>query len=129
MNAVFCYERRVAFSDTDMAGVAHFTAMLRWVEEAEAAWHRARGTSLCRSPSRDVLVGWPKVSVNIDYLHPARFDELVRVELTDPTFGKSSAKWVFSIVAMGSECVIARGVLCSVHAEISSSGFKLLPLV
>jgi len=45
---VFEYERRVAFAETDMAGVAHFTSVLRWVGRprppggASRAWRFAR---------------------------------------------------------------------------------------
>ena len=55
MSCGFLYERRVAFADTDMAGVAHFTAILRWVEEAEAAWLRAKGEALATRVSGAVL--------------------------------------------------------------------------
>jgi hypothetical protein len=35
MNAAFITTRRVEFSDTDAAGIAHFVAFFRWMEQAE----------------------------------------------------------------------------------------------
>ena len=41
----FRYSRRVQFSETDLAGIAHFSAFFRFMEEAEHALWRAAGLS------------------------------------------------------------------------------------
>ena len=41
MPEAFRCTRQVEFNDTDMAGIAHFTAFFRWMEEAETAFLHA----------------------------------------------------------------------------------------
>ena len=45
MASDFTYFRRVEFSDTDTAGLIHFSAMLKYMEEAEHAFYRSLGLS------------------------------------------------------------------------------------
>src|SRR5689334_6065032 len=45
-SAGFRYTRRVQFSETDMAGIVHFSAYFRFMEEAEHALWRAAGVSI-----------------------------------------------------------------------------------
>ena len=42
----FSHQRRVEFSDTDMAGIVHFANYLRYVESAEHALWRHLGGSV-----------------------------------------------------------------------------------
>lgn len=121
MTTDFLYERRVAFADTDMAGVAHFTAILRWVEEAESAWHRARGSSLAKVEA-GAVTGWPKVSVRAEYRSPVCFDDMVRVVLSGPDYGSSSAIWRFRVEKSDSAKLVAEGELRVIHARISATG-------
>lgn len=118
----FEYERRVAFSDTDMAGVAHFTSILRWVEEAEAACLRSQGETLCLREPDGRLVGWPKVGVSAEFLSPARFDEVVVIALTRVREGRSSRDWKFEIRRRDGAGEIARGTLKVVRAAITPAG-------
>ncbi len=46
MSALFTTTCRVEFSDTDMAGIVHFTNFYRWMEYAEHAWFRSLGLKI-----------------------------------------------------------------------------------
>ena len=46
METTYTMQRRVEFSDTDMAGIAHFTNYFRYMEEAEHAFLRDRGLNV-----------------------------------------------------------------------------------
>lgn len=118
----FVYTRRVAFSDTDMAGIAHFTAILRWVEEAEAAWWRARGESLATRLADGSAEGWPKVSVAADFRAPARFDEVVEVGLAEAGGGEVSRAWRFVIRKESGGTVVAEGLMKTVRARVDRDG-------
>lgn len=122
MSEVFEYERRVAFAETDMAGIVHFTSVLRWVEEAEAAWRRARGGSLCIRDADGTLTGWPKVAVACEYLSPARFEDVVLVALSVDRDGGTSRRWKFEIRHKTSGAPVAHGTLTVVHVSVSPSG-------
>lgn len=122
MHPNFEYERRVTFADTDMAGVAHFTAILRWVEEAEASWWRERGGRLCTVDSAGVVVGWPKVSVTVDYLSPVKFEDVVVIALGIEREGRSSRTWNFTVQRRKDGSKVAKGTMTVVHVARSPDG-------
>ena len=71
--------RQVEFSDTDMAGIVHFTAFFRYMEAVEHAFFRSLGFSIAtREPEP---VGWPRVHVDCDFRYPLRFEDLVEIHL------------------------------------------------
>ncbi len=72
----FRYVRRVQFAETDLAGVVHFSWYLRYIEEAEHALWREAGLSIV---PRDHAVGFPRVSLSIDYHAPLHFEDIVDV--------------------------------------------------
>ncbi len=119
----FEYERRVAVADTDMVGIAHFTAYLRWVEEAENAFYRAAGIPFLGSEPDGSILGWPRVSLNVEYLGPVHFDDQVIVALSIVRDGRSSREWKFDIRRAGAEAApVARGTMKTVRAAISREG-------
>ncbi len=119
---VFECERVVAVADTDMAGIAHFTAYLRWVEEAEVAFYRAAGSSLCGREADGSLLGWPRVSLNAEYLGPAHFEDVLLVSVAIAREGRSSREWKFSIRRKADGAEVARGVMKTVRAAITRDG-------
>jgi YbgC/YbaW family acyl-CoA thioester hydrolase len=71
--------RQVEFSDTDMAGIVHFTAFFRYMEAVEHAFFRSLGFSIAtRDPEP---VGWPRVHVDCDFRYPLRFEDVVEIRL------------------------------------------------
>jgi acyl-CoA thioester hydrolase len=71
--------RQVEFSDTDMAGIVHFTAFFRYMEAVEHSFFRSIGLSIVtRHPEP---VGWPRVHVDCDFRAPLRFEDSVEVRL------------------------------------------------
>lgn len=116
---LFAYERRVTFSETDMAGVVQFTAQLRWVEEAEAAFYRANNLDLCRREEDGMLTGWPRVALNVEYLSPAYFDDVVIVTINLIRQGRTSREWRFDIRRPADSAEIARGVMKSVYVSVT----------
>jgi YbgC/YbaW family acyl-CoA thioester hydrolase len=85
----FHMSRRVEFGDTDMAGIAHFTSILRYMEEAEHGLLRECGLSVVMQDEKGKL-GFPKLNVRCVYHHPARYEQLLEVGVTaDCQQGKS----------------------------------------
>jgi acyl-CoA thioester hydrolase len=71
-------QRRVEFAETDAAGIAHFTAFFRYMEEAEHALWRDAGMSI---HPRDGDLGWPRVSATFDYHRPLYFEDEFEVRI------------------------------------------------
>lgn len=72
--------RRVEFSDTDMAGIVHFSVFFRYFETVEHAFIRSLGYSVVMKDA-DPPVGFPRVHASCDYRRPLRFEDLVELHL------------------------------------------------
>jgi acyl-CoA thioester hydrolase len=66
------FPRRVAFAETDAAGIVHFSNYFRYFEDAEHALWREAG--LCIH-SHDALIGWPRVSASCEFHRPLKFEQ------------------------------------------------------
>ncbi len=76
----FQFMRRVEFSDTDMAGIMHFSNFFRFMEATETAFMRSLGLSVVLSTcGLDVCL--PRVHAECDYQLPLRFEDEVLVHL------------------------------------------------
>lgn len=120
---------RVRFSETDMAGVVHFSQILRWAENAEGEFFRKHGIPFVDKDG-EMLSGWPRVRVQADFLAPARYDDCIRVRIrpkTLPAENSSSLTWEFEAerVSETSGQIIARGEWTSVYASICPASGRL----
>ena len=89
------YERRVAFADTDAAGVVHFSRILCYAEEAEHDLLGKLGIPLLGDG------GWPRVHVECDYRAPARLGDALQICISPGELGTSSVAWKFTISCAG----------------------------
>ncbi|HUL51483.1 MAG TPA: thioesterase family protein [Candidatus Nitrosotalea sp.] len=87
MPCEFKIVRRVEFSETDMAGIVHYSNFFRYMETAEHGFFRSLGFSVVTATT-DPPVGWPRVHAECDYLQPLRFEDEVEIHLL--VSGKSS---------------------------------------
>jgi len=79
----FKAQRRVEFSDTDMAGIMHYSNFFRFMETAEHAFFRSLGFSIAprQFEPGHPKVGWPRVHASCDYHKPLRFEDMVEIHL------------------------------------------------
>lgn len=80
MPSEFRLTRIVEFSETDMAGIMHFSNFFRWMEACEAGFYRSLGLPLISFVPGSV-VGWPRISASCQYKAPLRFNDTVEVRL------------------------------------------------
>jgi acyl-CoA thioester hydrolase len=71
--------RQVEFSETDMAGIVHYSNFFRYMEAAEHAFFRSIGLSI--HTTQPEHVGWPRVHADCDFFYPLRFEDTVEVRL------------------------------------------------
>lgn len=81
MASQFVTQRRVEFSDTDMAGIIHFSSYYRYMEEAEHQYFRSLGLSVMQKRDANTLIGWPRVSSACTYEAPARFEDVLEIRV------------------------------------------------
>lgn len=84
-------QRRMAWNETDAAGHNHFSAAVRWLEEAEHTLYRTLGLDL------DFIDRVPRVSLRIDYAQRLYFGDLLTVELGVVRVGNSSCTFAFEV--------------------------------
>lgn len=76
----FRYCRRVEFSETDLAGIVHFSNYFRYMEAAEHAFFRSLGLSI--HFERDGrIIGWPRVATECTYSRPLKFEDEFEIHL------------------------------------------------
>ena len=80
MLSEFSIRRTVEFSETDMAGIMHFSNFFRWMEACETAFYRAAGLPVISFVPGEV-VGWPRVAARCDYRAPLRFGDTAEVRV------------------------------------------------
>lgn len=80
MASEFKATRRVEFSETDMAGIVHFSNFFRYMETVEHAFWRSLGTSVVMTQF-DPPLGLPRVHAACDYRRPLRFEDTVELHL------------------------------------------------
>jgi acyl-CoA thioester hydrolase len=72
--------RRVEFSDTDMAGIMHYSNFFRFMETAEHGFYRSLGFSVVLD-RHNPPVGFPRVHASCDFKRPFRFEDEVEIHL------------------------------------------------
>lgn len=76
----FRFLRRVEFSETDMAGLMHFSNFFRFMESAEHAFFRSLGFSI-HPQGEGESIGWPRIHAACDYRSPLHFEDEVEIHL------------------------------------------------
>lgn len=88
----FHWRRRVEFSETDMAGIAHFSSFIIYMEQAEHALLRSLGTSVFRASERSGLIERPSLEgrSNRTVLPETSNSPDIGTASTDPASGLST---------------------------------------
>ena len=101
--SAFIYKRRIAFHETDAAGVVYFANYFRLAEEAETHALASLGSVV----TRDGYL-YPRVHAEADYLAPLRFFDEVSVHACILRIGSSSMDWKFEISDSSGICAVVK---------------------
>ena len=82
MPAQFTMTRRVQFSDTDVAGIVHFSNFYKYMEETEHAYFRSLGLRIIEPQADGTVIGWPRVRAQCSFEAPAYYDDVLEIDLT-----------------------------------------------
>lgn len=112
----FQLTRRVAFSETDAAGIVHFANFFRYMEDAEHAFLRHLGLRVHHDHEAGTS-GFPRVSATCDYLAPLRFEDEFTIDLRVAGKTDKSITYAFTFTrADGNETIeVATGRLTVVY--------------
>lgn len=119
MNAVspktFRTAFRVLWVDTDAAQVVHFSNYFRFFERAEEEFYRHLGFNFGEFAKKGLW--FPRVEVFCQYKKPARFNDLIEVELVVEEIGEKFVKYGLRVLNKESEDLLANGYLVAVVAD------------
>jgi len=123
--------RQVEFSETDAAGLMHFSNFFRFMETAEHGFYRSLGFSVAM-PKTDPRLGWPRVHAEFDYKQPLRFEDHVEIHLLVREKRSKSVNFLFRFRKLtGSTAVeVARGALtivCVAHHQDGTMSAMTIP--
>ena len=105
---------RVYYEDTDFSGRVYHASYLRFLERGRTEWLRARGL-VHRDLADSAGVVFVVRSMQIDFLAPARIDDLVRVETEAAALRGASIDFRQRIVLDGKELVAAKVLAAAVR--------------
>lgn len=118
MSHHFHTTKRAEFSETDMAGIVHFSNYFRYMEVAEHEFFRSLGLSIVM-PFEGMTVTWPRVCCSFEYKKPIKFEQEVDIYIQIEHIGSKSLKYKASIEYKGQQLAIGHStiVCCSFSKE------------
>jgi len=117
---------RVYFEDTDAGGIVYHASWLRFFERARTDWLREMGISQSEF-ARTSGLGFVVRSLQIDYLRPARLDDLIQTELGIFEVRKASLFLVQRALLEGSEDRLVEAQVRIAAFEIGTGRARALP--
>jgi acyl-CoA thioester hydrolase len=106
----FSFPIRIYYEDTDAGGVVFYANYLKYMERARTEWLRSAGFEQDLLAAQQNLV-FAVHRVKLDYLKPARFNDLVQVTATIKKEGKASLDFYQEVRRDGT-------VLCKADIQI-----------
>ena len=70
---------RVYYEDTDLGGVVYYANYLRFIERARSEWIRDLGIDQIKMRNEEKAI-FVVTKLKADYLRPAHFDDMLKVE-------------------------------------------------
>ena len=117
--------RKVEFSDTDMAGIVHFSRLIVFMENAEHAFIEALGGSVAMEHD-GMHIGWPRVAVEAQFKAPARFNE--HVDITVRVLKKGTRSMTYGFAIHVGDRLVGTGKMTSVCCEMTEKGPRSIPI-
>lgn len=109
---------RVNYSDVDRMGLLHHAAYLRYFERCREEFARRRGASYAEMEDAGWLI--VVVDVAVKYRMPARFDDVLAVEVRLASAGHAAIRFEYDVRREGSDAVLATAT--TRHAFVDRDG-------
>lgn len=111
--SLFTWSVRVYYEDTDAGNVVYYANYLKFMERARTEWLRQLGFEQDALREQLQLIFMVR-SVSIDYLKPARFNDLLEITVELQEIGKASLQ-VYQAVKGEKETV-----LCTAEVRLAA---------
>lgn len=104
------------YADTDQMRVVNHATYLRWFEACRASYMRRRGAAYATVEREGLHL--PVVEAHLDYLKPARYDDVIAIEGWVADLGLAQLRFEYEISRDGE--LLVRGF--TRHAAVSPAG-------
>ncbi|HWE02841.1 MAG TPA: thioesterase family protein [Tepidisphaeraceae bacterium] len=121
----FIVTHRVQFSETDMAGIMHFSNFFRLMEEVEHAFFRSIGMSVVMQHD-GMHIGWPRVSASCEYTGPVKFEQELQLNMRVVRVGNKSFSYEVDFLLEGKP--IALGKITSVCCLLEQGAMRSIAI-
>lgn len=108
----FVTRERVAFTETDAAGIMHFSTAMRFFEIGER--EALRGLGVRVGDARRGGQELPRLHVNCDYRQPLYYDDEIEIRTECLKIGNSSVLWQFHIYRDEELCIFGQMTVCTI---------------
>lgn len=119
---------RVYYEDTDSGGVVYYANYLKFMERARSEWLRAAGYEQDELAQQGLL--FAVRSVTLEFLKPARFNELLSVSAAVARMGRARISFIQQItrsVRIDEVELLTTGAVTVVCLEARSFRLKSIP--
>lgn len=121
----FEFPVRVYYEDTDAAGVVYYANYLRFMERARTEWLRNTGYELDEI-ERDHGFIFAVRTANLEYIRPARLNDLLTVHVELKKLGKASLELEQNIYR--DQVLICHGMIKLAGLDAGSYRPKAIPI-
>src|SRR5260221_100825 len=101
---VFCHTHRVTYADCTVGNHIYYARYLELLEAARGEFFRGLGTSFLVWQDQDTI--FPVIEARLCYKLPARYDEVLRIELWMTTAGPVRLNFAYRIKNQDSALVL-----------------------
>ncbi|MBS7616965.1 acyl-CoA thioesterase [Candidatus Bathyarchaeota archaeon] len=102
---------RVSWADTDAAQIVHFSNFFRFFERAEEEFYMHIGL-IDQLGDKEIII--PRVEAFCQYRKPAKFNDLLEIELTVEEIKEKAVKYGFKIYKNETKELLANGYVVAV---------------
>ncbi len=113
--------RRVEFRETDAAGIAHFSAFLCYMEQAEHDLLRTVDWSVMMPHTETGYLSWPRVHVEADFQGSVQFEDILDIEVSISRLGARSVTYQFNFVCKGRQIASGKTIAVCCHVGTDRS--------
>jgi len=124
MGKVFSVEYPILFSHCDPAGIVYFPRLFDLLHRAMEDWFTFGLEERFADFIMKKRLGIPTVGTKVDFVGPARFGDLLRIELRVTKLGSSSIELAIDSFVENRPCFKARHTIC----VFSSETYKAVPI-
>lgn len=127
-----CVKKTVEFSETDLAGIVHFSNFGKYMELAEHEFFRQIDSSVVLPRDEEGNhYGWPRKSANMGFLYPLRFEDEIEIRMTLKKLRAATLTYHSEIylIEEDKETLAVKGEVTIVHSRIWDRSKKLEALM